>query len=541
MANVTGQGGAFVGGAAGGVDPANIGTTEFQLADYAALQGASTLEYSLGDQTYITDASGDPGVTSGWAIYRWNGAAHVRLMSEEDFNAIQGQNILTSDITADANHFQNFDGFNQTWNNISGLDVNASGTVDFTVSNPLLPGASGSLNIGISSVTMTGDAAAPNGILGIIKADGNRAELSGTTGGIGGSVEFAVDNASEASILGEAQLFMKTNAVTKATVSAGDVLTVVEPLTGEVEFASIGLDPESYIEIGHLNSLDFAAAPTAGNYVATILAAASKPGLPTDTDGFTLPLALDYTLNYIGIDASLDDGTRIITGNDSTAGGTHYSWVQARVGGVWADPIRTNANTFENFVNADLIGDGSSRLHQLGAGDLNIQSNTLGLLSTGGSGIALTSIGGQYLIGGGGAANLPPISGDGTELPLVLQTDGLLRRGSSQQSQQVGWANIGDILSPGPVPFSSMFSAVNGVNVGVTATVWNFTLAVPFANSDWNLQITLEELVNNSITGNDFTPPVVFNKNASSFQLFLEETSGAGQTLRAHVLGNNVV
>ena len=76
----------------------------------------------------------------------------------------------------------------------------------------------------------------PTGVQGQIRLDGNVVQLTGDTGGIGGAVGFKVDNAGEATIVGEAQVFIESNAVSKGNANDGDVFTLIDSATGESEY-----------------------------------------------------------------------------------------------------------------------------------------------------------------------------------------------------------------------------------------------------------------------------------------------------------------
>ena len=51
-----------------------LGTSEFERSDISALYAATQGEFTPGDSVFVTDASADPNVTSGWAVYRYIGA-----------------------------------------------------------------------------------------------------------------------------------------------------------------------------------------------------------------------------------------------------------------------------------------------------------------------------------------------------------------------------------------------------------------------------------------------------------------------------------
>lgn len=67
---------------------ANIGTSEYSVADIAARNALSNL--SSGDRVFVTDASADATVTTGWAIYVWQGAAFQKVAEEEGLDVIAG-------------------------------------------------------------------------------------------------------------------------------------------------------------------------------------------------------------------------------------------------------------------------------------------------------------------------------------------------------------------------------------------------------------------------------------------------------------------
>jgi hypothetical protein len=65
----------------------SVGTAEYTVANIAARNALTGL--SLGDQVYVTDATGDATVNSGWAIYRWNGASFTKVLEQEGIDAVQ--------------------------------------------------------------------------------------------------------------------------------------------------------------------------------------------------------------------------------------------------------------------------------------------------------------------------------------------------------------------------------------------------------------------------------------------------------------------
>ena len=186
--------------------------------------GGDVDDESLATATFLVDANGD-------ALQ--SGRLNVSL-----------QNAITvADTTADANHTQDFATFSQTWDNMGSFDVNVTnGFVDFNVTNPVLPGAEGDLNVGLGSVVATANNGNPNGVSGEMRLDGNQAALTGSTGGAGGAVGFSVNNSGEPGSLGDAQTFLKTRAVSLGNATVGQVPRLLNAVTGEFEFSDVETD-----------------------------------------------------------------------------------------------------------------------------------------------------------------------------------------------------------------------------------------------------------------------------------------------------------
>ena len=104
---------------------------------------------------------------------------------------------------------------------------------------------------------------------------------------------------------------------------------------------------------------------------------------------------------------------------------------------------------------------------------------------------------------------------------------------------RVGYADVGDIQAAGsnPRPFVGDFASVTSTQSG-TIQVFSFVFNTPFANANYNLQTTVEELtkLSTDIAANDFTIPIITQKTAASFEMMFEETSATAQDLRIHVL-----
>lgn len=251
---------------------------------------------ALGDKVFVNDASADPTVNSGAASYVWDGAAWLKYSEEESIdwsiginNQVNGLNIainaenieieynfselvniaaldaatdrfvvfdqdagthgyitasqlpstsiLESDRTQDASHTHDQAGFGLTFNNGGAWDLNLNnGGFNVEVTNAILPGATGSIDVGLGSVVAVGNSASPTGIIGELRLDGNIASISGDSGAASGDVSFFIDNAAQAAIVGEAQVGVKSNAVSKGTATAGQVLTLITAATGEAEW-----------------------------------------------------------------------------------------------------------------------------------------------------------------------------------------------------------------------------------------------------------------------------------------------------------------
>lgn len=62
----------------------NIGTNEYNVADIAARNALTGL--SLGDLVFVASAIGDATVTTGWALYMWNGTAFLKVAEQESMD-----------------------------------------------------------------------------------------------------------------------------------------------------------------------------------------------------------------------------------------------------------------------------------------------------------------------------------------------------------------------------------------------------------------------------------------------------------------------
>ena len=78
-----------------------LGTVEYTAADITARDATSlTNTLSVGDRVFVTDASGDATVSSGWGIYRWNGSSYTKIAEQETLDVSVTTNLgYTSSAT----------------------------------------------------------------------------------------------------------------------------------------------------------------------------------------------------------------------------------------------------------------------------------------------------------------------------------------------------------------------------------------------------------------------------------------------------------
>lgn len=72
---------------------ANLGTSEYSVANIAARNALTGM--TTGDIAYVVDATGDATVTSGWAVYMWQGAAWSKISEQESIDVVAGGTDLT--------------------------------------------------------------------------------------------------------------------------------------------------------------------------------------------------------------------------------------------------------------------------------------------------------------------------------------------------------------------------------------------------------------------------------------------------------------
>lgn len=74
-----------------------FGTNEFEAATYADV--ATITGMSIGDTAMCADASGDPTVTVGWAIYQYNGTAWIKISEQESLDVVVPDTDLSNTPT----------------------------------------------------------------------------------------------------------------------------------------------------------------------------------------------------------------------------------------------------------------------------------------------------------------------------------------------------------------------------------------------------------------------------------------------------------
>lgn len=72
---------------------ANLGTSEYSVADIAARNALANI--TTGDIVYVVDATGDATVTTGWAVYMWQGAAWSKISEQEGIDVVAGGTDLS--------------------------------------------------------------------------------------------------------------------------------------------------------------------------------------------------------------------------------------------------------------------------------------------------------------------------------------------------------------------------------------------------------------------------------------------------------------
>jgi len=71
-----------------------LGTAEHTAADITARDALTGLV--TGDRVFVTDASADATVTAGWAVYRWDGSAFLKLAEQESLDVAIVANLTFS-------------------------------------------------------------------------------------------------------------------------------------------------------------------------------------------------------------------------------------------------------------------------------------------------------------------------------------------------------------------------------------------------------------------------------------------------------------
>lgn len=78
---------------------ANVGTSEYEVANITARNALANL--SIGDRVFVTDATGDATVSSGWAIYVYRGAGTwTKVAEQEGLDVVVGGTDLSMTVGA---------------------------------------------------------------------------------------------------------------------------------------------------------------------------------------------------------------------------------------------------------------------------------------------------------------------------------------------------------------------------------------------------------------------------------------------------------
>lgn len=72
----------------------SLGTVEHEAATITARDALTGL--SQGDHVFVTDASADASVNAGWAVYRWNGTAFLKIAEAESIDVSLTVNLGTT-------------------------------------------------------------------------------------------------------------------------------------------------------------------------------------------------------------------------------------------------------------------------------------------------------------------------------------------------------------------------------------------------------------------------------------------------------------
>lgn len=177
-------------------------------------------------------------------------------------------NMLTDSLTSDGNQVQDFAGFNQVWNNISGLDVNVVGGIaNIGVASAFFSGT-GQLDVGAGHGRVVGTGTNPGQGTGTAQGTTTGAAIVFEHGG--NEAAFSIGNGGAGPALGVPQTHMRSQAVESSSATVGQVATLMDDGTGEIEFQ----DP-SPAAVGDMTRLAASNTPvhvsSAGNLVTRVI------------------------------------------------------------------------------------------------------------------------------------------------------------------------------------------------------------------------------------------------------------------------------
>lgn len=320
-------------------------------------------------------------------------------------------NMLTDSLTSDGNQVQDFAGFNQVWNNISGLDVNVVGGIaNIGVASAFFSGT-GQLDVGAGHGRVVGTGTNPGQGTGTAQGTTTGAAIVFEHGG--NEAAFSIGNGGVGPALGVPQTHMRSQAVESSSATVGQVATLMNAGTGEVEFQNAGSSPViSVASTNGVTPLDSAVHNNAElQMVADNGHFAMVSGLWNDGDWVTVCNHNDFNITadieLLGFaSVTLNKGVRIDVPTGKVGVGTSGSTYMIRISEVGGNK---HANVYDTsyYVQA-LLGNmtrlaaSNTPVHVSSAGNLVTrvieQNNTTNVAPDG-------SVSSHYRCGGAGSTN----------------------------------------------------------------------------------------------------------------------------------------
>ncbi len=150
--------------------------------------------------------------------------------------AVVDLNLLENDLTQDADRTHDFASFNQTWNDVGDLDINSNSSINAAaeVLHPG-PGVPATSELGLTGLALelkTGYTGNEAGIYADVNTTG-AISMEHTNAANTSKVELK-----SGSVAGATNIHLTTNEVHLGNATNGQVLSLVDAATGEVEFAT---------------------------------------------------------------------------------------------------------------------------------------------------------------------------------------------------------------------------------------------------------------------------------------------------------------